>query len=283
MKLSQYELLPSVKRLASLAFSGASRLLPHHNEAASYFLALSIHILTKIYEAQYTTDKTGKQHAANPSAVSDNGSRPSKKRAALDPPQPTARRFLFNRKMIIHAINSVTALFQLSAGNLDHIINVERVSTTPLEKRFALARYEAGNKQSWPALVRAFEGRTRIDMTAEMHPRQQRKLYYGQDLMLTYPSGGETSLFYTAEMILIAGGFSGLKVEHCVNTSVKKCQKQVLKWVNHHDKLVENDFDYVYKTLASALDGVGPGMRKTVLESPCQTKALIGTVLEHPE
>jgi hypothetical protein len=120
---------------------------------------------------------------------------------------PTTRRILFDRKLLMHAINTITAIvYEISNAKTD--ISLRRASTTPLENRFGQTRTRAGVHHPASAIVKTMEIDEAVKFLYMQMAVKNRRLEYGEIVSpLEYIKGLWFSCLVYAESLLCVVGF----------------------------------------------------------------------------
>jgi hypothetical protein len=90
-----------------------------------------------------------------------------------------SRRYLFDRKLLVHAINTIATLtdyIKFAKGP----ISLQRISTVPVEKLFGVTRLHAGTHQTLAGIMRAMETNQALKMMYVNEKVRKRHLAYGE-------------------------------------------------------------------------------------------------------
>jgi DNA helicase IV len=92
---------------------------------------------------------------------------------------PATRRILFDRKLLMHATNTIAAIVY-KISNVKTDMSLRRASTTPLENRFGQTRIRAGVHQTVSAIVKIMEIDEAVKFLYSQRAVQNRRLEYGK-------------------------------------------------------------------------------------------------------
>jgi hypothetical protein len=90
-----------------------------------------------------------------------------------------ARRTLFDRKLLMHATDSVSAIIY-EIHNAELPISLQRLMTTPVEHRFGVTRVHAGTHQTMVGILKAMEEDEAMKYAYAQHHVKNRRLAYGE-------------------------------------------------------------------------------------------------------
>jgi hypothetical protein len=92
---------------------------------------------------------------------------------------PATRRILFDRKLLMHATNTIAAIvYEIS--NAKTFISLRRALTNPLENRFGQTRIHAGVHQTVSAIVKTMEIDEAVKFLYSQRLVKTRRLEYGE-------------------------------------------------------------------------------------------------------
>jgi hypothetical protein len=122
--------------------------------------------------------------------------------------EPDTRRILFDRKLMMHATNTIAAVvYEIRNAKPD--ISLRRDSTTPLENRFGQITIIAGVHQKVSAIIKTMEIDEAVKFLYSQRAVKNRRLEYGEIVSpLEYIQGLWFSSLIHAESLLCVVGFS---------------------------------------------------------------------------
>jgi hypothetical protein len=120
---------------------------------------------------------------------------------------PDSRRPLFNRKLLMHASDSVASIiFEIKTAK--HPISLQRLMTTPVEKKFGVTRVHAGTHQTMEGLLSTMEQDEAMKFAYALQHVKNRRLAYGETVE---PCPGEdwglahSPIWYIENLLLFVG------------------------------------------------------------------------------
>jgi hypothetical protein len=94
-----------------------------------------------------------------------------------------SRRYLFDRKLLVHAINTIATLvheIKIAKGP----ISLQRISTVPVEKLFGVTRLHAGTHQTLAGIMRTMEINQALKVMYVNEEVRKRHLAYGETVQV---------------------------------------------------------------------------------------------------
>jgi hypothetical protein len=193
---------------------------------------------------------------------------------------PRDRRIMFDRKLLIHATNSIEGLYyEVATAKTD--VSLQRASTVPVEKRFGKTRMHAGGHQDMSGIVKTLEIDEAVKFLYAQHEVKNRRLAYGETVT---PGAGTMGLAITplifAESLLCHVGFPitlsppVLEIgEIALHISVEKLMSDVLlPWGKTKFSRMSAR---KRRSLYQELHGVSASSQRVILSSKSQLRAAI--------
>jgi hypothetical protein len=191
-----------------------------------------------------------------------------------------APRTLFDKKMVMHATNTIAAII-FEIHHATHPISLERISTIPLEKRFGVTRMHAGTHQTMFGILKAMEIDQGMKFVYAQREVKNRRFAYGEIVDPCddkHPFDRDPLLY--AEVLLSFIGFP-----MSVNYPVIMQEAEVIR--GYVEELFSDVLLPFAKTNLSAMSnrkrrslfqelaGVTPSSRRIMLSSKSQTKRVL--------
>jgi hypothetical protein len=120
---------------------------------------------------------------------------------------PAVRRIMFDRKLLMHATNTISAIvYEIGSARTD--ISLQRISTICLEKRFGVTRMHAGVHQTLCGIRKTMEIDEAMRCVYVRAAVQSRRLSYGSIVTpYEYLGGVGIDMLVFAESLLCVVGF----------------------------------------------------------------------------